>query len=767
MITILQGERNELNLYVSKKYTTAGCHIIYGTEGFAVPFFMFRNLIPFLRNHISDQLIDASLFSHKAYSSLIYEQLNPYLDENELKRRHLASARLDSHITHSTVAKADITRSCAEILMELYAHFKYTVIIPNVTCLDVNSLDLLKYIYQMYPEQAPDLVLGYDPDWEEDQHDKTTGISVYYRLDTVTFLQSFIYSFKNIATVKKKIKLKGNHPDATPIAYTEAGRTTDKYDDDLEWQAHQLLQRNSFPDADQAECIIKAIKKCFRLFDFTNAMLLSQQAQKKSGWFLGNEDKAALLHIEGLCAHNRHFFTQGNLPLANHLHQVFENALAYEKNASFRIALYYRLIVTLSRRKNDLNGAITYVNLAYKELENFSGRNKEILMAWINNVYSYMLMKEGDLTTAITKHEEAYELLDGRIADGLTISQDEVNYTRAVLAENLSTLNSLRGDFSQMKKWYTIETTYTDQWPSLAAVSCAEWQSFYYQQLKITDALANAKQGIRKSKESFNYILEYFFTLSLAEIHNRLGEQDEARTYYNKCLVFQKQIGRSYTQITFFALQMALIKLSVISQRYEEALQLIGDLENKWIEKSTGESIDILEQTAVCNACLGKTTVTEDNVNTAIELAVNTGDCNLLFKVNLVAGRVCQLLNRHEDAKNAYQQAQDILGTVVDGFIFKATASDLVTLYLGLSECGEMNTALLTELVKELTSGLKKSIDCWWNLKRVLQLIFSLPPSEKLLITESPSYKKISDVALQRRDCLAFCENYAPVYTEI
>lgn len=767
MITILQGKREELNLYVSKKYTNTYCHVLYGNRDFAAPFLIFRSLIPFLRNHIADQTIDNLLFSHKTYISIIYEYLSPYLNHDEMKRKHLGAARLDSNSTHSTVAKADITRSCAEILLDLHTHFQFSLIIPSVTYLDVNSLDLLKYIYQVHSKDAPDLILGYDADWEEDNYDQATGISVYHRLDTVTFLQSFVYSFKTISTVKKKIRLKESHLDRISTDRFDMDRRIDKYDDDLEWIAHQLLQNNSLPDIQQSEVIVKAVEKCFRLFDFTNAMLLSQQAQKKEGLFLSRESKATLLHIEGLCAHNRHFFTQGNLPLANHLQYVFERALKDETNESHRICLLYRLIVTLSRRKNDLNGAAIYVDQAYRELENFSGSNKEILMAWINNVHSYMLMKEGDLNAAIRKHEEAYQLLDKKIADGLNISADEVDYTKAVLAENLSTLNSLRGDFKQMSEWYTIETSYTDKWPSLSAVSSAEWQSFYYQQLKITEALANAKQGLEKSRESFNYILEYFFTLSLAEIHNRLGEEEQAITYYKKCLVFHKQIGRSYTQITFFALQMALIKLAVLSQRYEDAFLLIEKMETQLIDKSPVECVDILEQAAVCNTCLGQIEQAEEKVNKAIEIAVNNGDCSLLLKVNLVAGRICQLLNRNEDARNAYLQAQDISGTVVDGIAFKATASDAVMLYLGLLETGEMNTSLLKELVKELSIGLAKSIDCWWNVKRVLQLIASLSPSEKLLITESSAYRKILDVAAQRKDCLAFSENYATVYTEI
>jgi tetratricopeptide (TPR) repeat protein len=610
--------------------------------------------------------------------------------------------------------------------------------------------------------------LGYDPDWENDQYDKSTGISRYYNFDTVTFLQSFVYAFEGFSSVNERINIHSHSTDVIPSRSFEMDSVIDNYDDNSEWKAHKML--NSAVDTldhHQSHHILKAVKKCFELFDFTNAMVLSQKAQKKLGSFLSNEEKAILLHIEGLCAHNRHFFTQGNMPLANHLHQTFEKALRYEVNPSRRIALLYRLIVTTSRRKNDFKAASLYAIQAFEELKSFSGDNKELLLAWINNVYSYMLMKEGDLTGAIQKHEEAYYLLDEKVVDGLNISLNEVNYTKAILAENLSTLNSLRGDFDKMQDWYKIETFYTDMWPSLNAVSSAEWQSFYYQQLKITQALSNAKQGLKKAKQSFNYILEYFFTLSLADIYNRLGKANEAMTYYRKCLVFHKRIGRSYDQISFFALQMALIKLSVKSKHYEEALQLIEELDHTPGATSSYESIEILEQAAICHIYVDQVGEVEKCINRAIEIAVTDGDCNLLFKTNLIAGQVCQLLKRTEDAKNSYLQAQEISKIATDGVAFKPSAPDMATLYLGLLESGKINTRLLAELIKSLSDSLKKNIDCWWNLKKVLRLISLLPVSERKSITETPFCKKIFKAASQRMDCPTFYENYSTVYTEI
>lgn len=750
MTTVLQGAHKAIHSYISENYTASSDLVLPESGEIALPFSIVRAVVAALRPQIGDAAMDTLLHSHKTYLSILYGNLVPSLDEKELKLQSLGKARLDSNITHSHTAKAALTQACAQLLIQLHETREFQLIVPNVSHLDINSIDLLKFMYQVYPEKSPRLVLGYNPDWENDHHDRISGISWYYSLDTVTIAQSFIYAFERMATTVTKI-----YPgDTTPVVTVAQVFQPDKYDDGAEWNAHCLLRNEPLSlNPETAVQVMAGIQKCFHLFDFTNALLLGLKAQQALEPFISKEEKAILLHIIGLSAHNRHFFTQGNLPLANYLQQTFEKALAYETHPARRVALLYRLIVTLSRRKNDTNSAIAYVNQAYEELNAFSGIYRDLLFGWIKNVHSYIVMKEGGLPAAIKKHEEAYYLLLNLSFDPLEAPADEIAYTKAVLAENLSTLNSLLGNFKEMERWYGIETAYTDTQPSLSAISSAEWQSFYYQQLKIRQALVKAEQGLKKTREGFNYILEYFFTLSLAEIHNRLGDTDKATAYYESCLIFQKKIGHSYTQISPYALQVALAKVALSAGRYPDALNRLSTLNTLYPELSIPELLEIKTQEARCYAYLEKGTEAEECINAAIEIALREGDCGGLFTVTLAAAQVCQVLGRTTEAQTAYRQALELSKTSVDDIPYKASNADLATLYLGLLETGDTDMYLVTELTKNLANALRKNADSWWHLQSWLRLVSQLPEETKNTLAENPFHKAVIEAASQRPDC--------------
>ncbi len=759
MISIFRGPTASLVPYSLNTYKNQNSLILKGSYEFARPFWIFRSIISILHNRVNEIDIERLLLSKKAYTSILFEKLNPYLDHADEVLKQLCIARLDSNYTHSQVAKSPMLEAFSEIIIELNKIYKFQIIIPDVNFMDVNSLDLLKHIYHKYFNTAPDLVIGYCNDWGDDQRDLQNGINWYYGNDTVTVLKTFVYAFENLAVTVEEID--SNLPRIEPFQNHEKDIVMlEKYDADIEWSTFQILNGDKINDAD-IETLLYGIVKCFQMYDFTNALLLGTKAMLKVEARISKAKKAQLLHSIGLCAHNRHFFTQGNAPLANYLYHVFSEALKYEADKSIRIALCYRLIVTVSRRKNDLDGADVYVQKAYAELEAYSGENKSILLAWVLNVHSYMLMKRKDLNGAIQKHETAYYLLAEHFFPPNLVALDEVNFTKAILAENLATLNAQADNFEKVQIWYAIETTLTNLWPSLIVVSSAEWQSFYYQQLKLSLALAHSIQGIERCRESFNYILEYFFTLSVAEIQNKMGNALEAIEFYKRCLIFHDRIGNSYSQISFFELNMTLIKVSVYAGNYLQAIDLIQNLERSKTDVSHIEHIAICEQYAMAYAYHGSAEDAEKHVNLAIDIAVTEGDCNLMFKSILVAAKVCQILNRAEDAITAYFQALEVSKTIVDGQSFVASNTDLMFLHLGLLESGDaMDKDFYNSLLCSLAKALKEDSESWWNLSRFLKHLYHLPTIESDLIKQfnPAAYSKILGAGFERSDCKTYLE---------
>lgn len=759
MITILRGTSANLNHYVAREYTTPNDLIIVGSKDFALPFLMVRLIIPMLRNQLGNEPVDDILRTYKVPLSFIFSKLTAALTMEEQEQQKMLAARLSSNITHSRAAKDAILKAYAEALLEMKGIHDFRLVIPDMTHLDTGSLDLLLYLYQVFPEQSPDLIIGYDPAWEKPVEERDTGISWYYSLDADTVLRSFVYAFESGSTEQKDIygteNKVGNDPSNT--GWGALYERLDVLDDKLELKAYAIVK--TFPqqlDHEQRTLVFKSIQRCFGLYDFTNALLLSMRSLAALEPVISDKERAQLYHIIALSAHNRHFFSQGNIALADFINQMLQKALLYETDPATSVAILYRLIVTQGRRKNELDLAHNYLDQAYRILSENSFDHKELSTAWINNMHSFLLMKQGKIKEAIATHESGFYLLDGLNETGSPAIKNEIEFTKAVLAENLSTLNALSGDFKQMKAWYAIESKLAKQWASLHAVPSAEWQSFYYQNLELGKALEKTKQGLIKARSSFHYILEYFFTLSAADIHYRLGNATDALAYFQKALIFQHQIGYEY--VSCHALRICLAKTKIRLNKVEEALEDLAEMANAAGQETPMEHIEICLVSAHGYGLLGVVEKAEEQMNSAIDLAVASGDCGMLVKVMLSAGLVCQQLNKKQDALAAYHQALEMSQTVLDGIAYQPDTADLADIYFGLYECSNENEDDLELAIYNLSLSLKTTADSWWALPRILAAFSRLPirQSNNYLKKNKPVMDKVRKAAKQRNDCQAY-----------
>ncbi|WP_118953259.1 tetratricopeptide repeat protein [Taibaiella helva] len=758
MITILRGTSGNLIRYVAREYTTPKDFIILGSKEFALPFLLVRLVMPVLRKRLGNEQVEGMLRVHKLSFSLIFNKLTEALSLEEQGEQTLLTARLSSNITHSRVAKDAILKVYARALLDMKERYDFRLIIPDTTHLDTGSLDLLLYLYQVFPDSAPDLVIGYDPAWKKPVTEPDTGISWYYALDSDTVLRGFVYAFEAAATETKDINstggidITGNKADRESPGIEWAERL-DTFDDGLELKAFALAATAPQQlDDNQKALMLEGIHRCFRLYDFTNALLLSLRSLAALGPVISNSEKATLYHIMALSAHNRHFFSQGNQALAAFIDHALQKALLYETDPATSVAILYRLIVTHGRRKEAPGEAYAFLERAYQLLKGSSFDHKELLTAWINNIHSFLLMKQGKIKEAIAAHEEGFYLLDALTVTGPPAIKNEIAFTKAVLAENLSTLNALSGNFKQMKIWYAIESKLSEQWPALHAVPSAEWQSFHYQNLELGKALEKTQQGLAKARNSFHYVLEYFFTISAADIHYRMGDAANALVYFEKALIFQGRIGYEYASV--HTLRIYLIKTKLRLNRIEEALVDLAEMKKEPVEVAM-EPIEICLVSAYVHSLAGAVAKAEAEINTAIDLAIADGDCGTLVKVMLWAGLVCQQLNRTEDALAAYLQALEISRTVLDGIPYQPDTADLAEVYFGLYECSKENTGYLDQAIDNLSLSLKGNADSWWCLSPILDAFSRLPPGkrESYLKKNKPALDRIRKAARQRKDC--------------
>ena len=761
MIQICSGTSEAIHYYISNTYTTENDIIIEGSDVFAMPFLLIRKAIPILKKRLGEKTVQAILNEYTLLINILYRgNTYPYTDRSKYNR---ITASLSSNITHSRIAKDTLIRESAEILCKLISNHNLQLIIPDVRQLDTGSIDVLRHLYHVSSDKAPNIVIGYDPNWGETIFEEEIGVSWYRSVDSVTIFQAFINAFKAKATSIKTVDLEVPTTLKSTKIHQQEFDTEDKMQ---EWTVFQKTQNLPKIMPLQVPFIIyNGIEKCFRLFDFTNTLFLGLRTLEAIEPYLSETHKGKLYHMIGLSAHNRHFFSQQNEPLAIFLLETFKKALQFEKDAARKTAILYRLIVTTSRRMNDIVLASEYLAQAYNELEtgDFTSYDQPILTAWINNIHSFILMKDRKIDPAIDMQAKGFYLLE-KLQD---VSEKEINieiaYTKAVLAENLATLNSITENVEAMEFWYAKEVEFTQKWPSLNATSFAEWQSFYYQNLQLKQALQKTEEGITKSKDSFNYILEYFFTLSAADINYRLGNTEKAIGYFEKAIAMQNQIDHSY--ISAEVLQRSIIKSHMQATNYAKAIQLLNEIQLDGSE-TTEEIIEINCLFAICHAYKNDKASAEKHMNIAIDLAVQSGEASLLFKICIAGGKVSQQLANGE-ASGFYNKALEIADVSIDGNSFQPNTEDLAYVHIGLYKLNKKDTSHLFSAINSIEKSLKKSADIWQELKLVLNMLLSLSEEtlKKYILDNQKTIQKIIKVAAQRNDCTETLKTFSKITT--
>ncbi|MGL5891322.1 MAG: hypothetical protein ACRC3B_15640, partial [Bacteroidia bacterium] len=327
MIHSIKGNDSQLEKYVRSIYNAEKDIALISTSAFICPHILFRSIVDFFRSKSGNELTDRLLNEYKVPLSLIYDNWIAELTAEELKHLEFCAARTCSNYVHSPAAKSELIEACADVIIKFYKIIPFRIIIGKPESLDVNSVDLIKHLYHLFPEETPDLIIAYNNNWGDDERDIGRGISHYYGHDTVTFLQAFVYAFENVAA--EIVDLTVEPVDSISESCAEPKNASDYYDKS-EFEAFELLRTKQYFTRDEAQLIMNSIRRFFRMYDFYNALFMGLEAREKIFIRLTNAERADLLHIIGLSAHTRHFFTQGNQALADFLKVIFQEALQNE-----------------------------------------------------------------------------------------------------------------------------------------------------------------------------------------------------------------------------------------------------------------------------------------------------------------------------------------------------------------------------------------------------------------------------------------------------
>ncbi len=716
MIHSLKGGSSSLRKYCTSHYNAKKDLIVDNSDEFVLSYSIIRSIIPKLRAFMEKDRIDKLLFEHRMITSSVFMNLHDTLTTLEKRESIFVGAQLESNVTHTRVAETEIVQSLADILYMLMKNEGFRIVIPNICFLDEGSLHIIRKLYEQPINELPDLILGYDASLEA-SYDEKTGLYWFYSLNK-TDSQAFYYAFEEKAEKILEVEDVTSDFDYTLM---DVESSLDELDPAIELIGHNILKNNDNLDKSKVNAVYRAVCKCFNLFHFPQALRLGQEAISRNLAF-SDLQKAEIYTIMGVSSHNLHFFSQGNIVLADYILGNYMEALKYEKDPARRICLYYRIVVVMARRKGDIENSAAYLGKAYEELENnnFNSPNaKASVYSWICNIHSFVLMRQREMEKAIKVHEDAFYLLEK--IDNKGFLAFDLNFSTGVLAENLCTLNTMAGDYDKAKFWYEEEEKIVKQWPDVSITSFAEWQTYYFRTLQIDKALEQAKKGLIATKKKYNYILEYFFTMSLADLHYRLGNADDALQYYERALEFESKIDLRYTS----PLSLRKGKLMAIFQlgKHKEFLtyvdELIATFKN---DESTYNVCSLYALKAIGCAKLNNEEEANNAVNTAIELAIGKGEQNVLFHVAIQAGHTNLVLGKRNEAYEAFNQALEIGTSNDQGNVISNT--DMALLYIGMCISAPNASSEHMEMaIRHTCQSLKEDASIWWYLNNLIQII--------------------------------------------
>ncbi|MEO1088236.1 MAG: hypothetical protein AAFY88_28735, partial [Acidobacteriota bacterium] len=351
-------------------------------------------------------------------------------------------------------------------------------------------------------------------------------------------------------------------------------------------------------------------------------------------------------------------------------------ALEAEDRSAERSALCYRLAVAHGRRMKDRRAGLAWSQRAIDEARGAGRPRAEaaILEAWGRNIKAFMLTGAGRLADAARECERAYRRLDGALDGSLDgavtpfqsplASVREAAFSRSIVADNLGAIHQMAGDAEQTERWKRISDRHNRDVPEVERYEARFWIATYRRRLQLDAARARARRGVDGARRDQDPLREYRYTVELADLSYRLRDAAGALASFEAAEALHARLGSPP-----FLRPVRLAPAAAASRagRHGAALARIDAALSALPADRAVARAQALALRGLCLARAGRGAAAEASVDEAIELAVATGERDMLLSVAVSAGRACQLLERDLEARDAYLQAVEIVGEAEGG----------------------------------------------------------------------------------------------------
>lgn len=709
-----------------------------------------------LRTYLGQDRVNKVILRHKAAASFVLSELTESLTPLQQAECNALAAHIDSHLSHNFFIQRPLFEAWAILLSEIIFEQPFTILIPAYHHLDFQSKSVLRSMWRVL-QSPPNMLLGYQ---------RCTKLSVPDD-------DGIIWTFHSDYLDKFIVSLELN-PEVEVIDLTTESETFSESDDEtqfpfgtsntlnqfIEPSAWSAFQSSTGPlNFETCALVITAMQEAFRSFGFTNALKLGMELLNRDPK-LDQFQKAEFHGIIGLSAHNRQFLSANNHLLTDFLEYHFKRALDAEIRPEIRCALLYRLAVTLGRRKKDFEAGMKWANQAVNEAQsaNLPELQKNYLEAWGRNIRAYVLMRMNRIEDAIKDSETAFSLLDKSAftysKHNMTIQNRwsrEFVMSRSVLASNLCTLAHSIGDVDSFAYWREREFILAGGILDFDTYMLYKKAAAFYKTKEIRQSLPWILKGIEATRANWDGYWELRYLAMAVSFCDSIGEYDKAYNYLR-----QIQFIANLDNDSEYLYTLALIQagLCIRSNRWNEAQSILEQSLDDPNHSSNDARAEISALLGVIAANKRDERMMETRINTAIDLAVVSGERNTLFRIASLAGYASQLVHKLEQAKEAYGRALEI--AEVDKQMEKPVpAATLLSVFIGLYECGDHNYRLVLQALKLIPVALDSS-ETWWNLRRFLLMLTSVAREIPNVLDRPELFEpleKLVTAASQRSDC--------------
>jgi len=671
-----------------------------------------RNLFAGLARSRGRDAVERVLQRHRPAAGRLLPRFAADLSPDERTAARLMTACAESHLSHNLLVQRPLFEGWAALLAEVTAG--RTLVVPDVARLDRESLGALRTLYRRFPEQAPDLILGFDPQRSPPQPDD----------------QGVIWEIPVADGLKMALGLLAL-PRATWVE-VDAGEAGDQrgpqdldpspWEDPEETAGWELLADRVAPEPSRAEAGVSAVQSTFRRFAFTATLRLGL-GLLATGASLSRSQAAEVHALVALAAHNRQFRSLGNRPLAHFLERHLLAAWKDEIRPARRSALAYRLAVTVGRRLKRPEEGLGWAGHAIEEAqrEGIATRQATHLEAWGRNIRAYAWMEGGQLDKARTECERAFTLADAEVREGAGSAQKaavaadpllrEIAFTHALLADNLAALAELAGDDDGFRHWKEIGESPAAGVPGLVRFEGLSWVRFHRREGRLDRALPRAMAALDSARAEQDAFREYRYAVQTGDLMDRLGRHDESLERFREARDLRRRLGnpRFLRSVTAAAASVARR-----AGRLDEARTLLREVLADAEGAARAEGLAALGRIA---AEAGDTEEAEARIGQAVDAAVELGERDVLVRVAVAAGEASLLLGRREKAREAFGRAREMADKEIP-------AADRLAVGLGLAETAEGSLSIenLRDLLVLLPEALDDA-DTWERLPRLASVV--------------------------------------------